>query len=259
MSHHFIDVADLRYAYPDGTEALKGISFRIVHGESVAIVGANGAGKSTLLRHLNGTVIPSAGTVDIGGVPVQKKNLGTIRRSVGMVFSDPDDQLFMPTVADDVAFGPLNLGWPREEVRQKTLAALESVGAAHLADRHPFRLSSGEKRRAALATVLVMEPDILVLDEPVSSLDPRSRRMLIELLKGFSHTKLIATHDLDMAMDLCERTIILSAGRVSADGPTHEIFENRALLESNGLELPLSLQACPVCGRAPVPTVREPE
>ncbi len=249
MSHHFIDITDLRYAYPDGTEALKGISFRITHGESVAIVGANGAGKSTLLRHLSGTVIAADGMVNIGGVSVQKKNLNDVRKRVGMVFSDPDDQLFMPTVMDDVAFGPLNLGWSHEEVRQKAMAALESVGAGHLAERHPFRLSSGEKRRAALATVLVMDPDILVLDEPASSLDPRSRRMLIELLRGFSHTKVIATHDLDMAMDLCDRTIILSAGQVAADGLTHEIFENRELLESNGLELPLSLQACPVCDK----------
>ena len=253
MSHHFIDVSNLRYAYPDGTEALKGVSFRITHGESVAIVGANGAGKSTLLRHLNGTVLPTAGTINIGGVSVEKKNLSDIRKSVGMVFSDPDDQLFMPTVADDVAFGPLNLGWPREEVGEKALAALNSVGAAHLAGRHPFRLSSGEKRRAALATVLVMEPDILVLDEPASGLDPGSRRILIELLKGFNHTKLIATHDLDMATDLCERAIILSAGRIAADGPVHEIFGSRTQLESNGLELPLSLQACPVCGKLQAP------
>ena len=253
MSHHFLDITDLCYAYPDGTEALRRISFRITHGESVAIVGSNGAGKSTLLRHLNGTVIPSAGTVNIGGLSVEKKNLAEIRRRVGMVFCDPDDQLFMPTVADDVAFGPHNLGWPREEVLEKTLAALQSVGAAYLADRHPYRLSSGEKRRAALATVLVMEPDILILDEPASSLDPGSRRMLIGLLKGFTHTKLIATHDLDMAMDLCERTIVLSAGRIAADGPTSELLQDRKLLESNGLEQPLSVQGCPICGKQDAP------
>lgn len=240
MSRYYIELKNLGYEYPDGTVALKDISLRISPGESVALIGANGAGKSTLLRHLNGTVIPSSGRVDIGGLPVEKKHLNEIRKRVGMVFCNPDDQLFMPTVAQDVSFGPINLGWPLDEVKLKVSAALESVGAAPLADRHPFRLSSGEKRRAALATVLVMEPDMLVLDEPVSSLDPRSRRLLIELLKELDNTMLIATHDLDMAINLCERTIILSSGRIAADGPTHELLGDRALLESNGLELPLS-------------------
>ncbi len=249
MSHHFLEVADLRYTYPDGTPALNGVTFTITHGESVAVVGANGAGKSTLLRHLNGSSIPSSGSVNVGGVPVLKKNLHTIRKSVGMVFEDPDDQLFMPTVADDVAFGPLNLGWTHAEVQEKVEAALASVGALHLADRPPYRLSTGEKRRAAIATVLVMEPDILVLDEPGSGLDPRSRRTLIELLKGFAHTKIIATHDLDMAADLCERTIVLAEGTIVADGPTVDIFGDAPLLEANGLERPLSTQACAVCGR----------
>ena len=249
MSHHFINVADLRYTYPDGTPALKGVSFKIMNGESVAIVGANGAGKSTLLRHLNGSILATSGSVNIGGFAVERKNLKAIRRSVGMVFHDPDDQSFMPTVADDVAFGPLNLGWPRDEVKRRTMETLASVGAEHLADRPPFRLSSGEKRRAAIATVLVMNPDILILDEPASGLDPRTRRLLIELLKGFDHMKVIATHDLDMAFDLCERTVVLAGGLVSADGPTHEILTNRSLLESNDLELPRSLQSCPVCGR----------
>jgi cobalt/nickel transport system ATP-binding protein len=249
LSTYTVDVKKLSYRYPDGTEALKDISIIISPGESVALVGANGAGKSTLLRHLNGTVIPESGTVEIGRVSVEKKNLKEIRKRVGMVFSNPDDQLFMPTVAEDVSFGPINLGWPPEEVRVNVAAALESLGAASLAGRHPFRLSAGEKRRAALAAVIVMEPDILVLDEPVSSLDPGSRRMLIDLLKGFTHTRLIATHDLDMAINLCERTIILNSGRIAADGPSSEILSDRTLLESNGLELPLSLQSCPVCGR----------
>ena len=165
-----------------------------------------------------------------------------------MVFCDADDQLFMPTVSEDVAFGPLNLGWSREKVAIKTAETLAAVGATHLAKRPPYRLSTGEKRRAALATVLVMDPDILVLDEPASGLDPRSRRLLIDLLKGFQHTKLLATHDLDMAMDLCSRTLIFAGGKVVADGPTKDIFTNRALLEATGLELPLSVQACPSCG-----------
>ena len=249
MSHHFVEVEGLRYAYPDGPEALTGVSFRVTHGESVALVGANGAGKSTLLRHLNGTIVPILGSVSIGGLPVTRKSLAGIRRKVGMVFSDPDDQLFMPTVRDDVAFGPLNLGWPPAEAHTRSLAALESVDAVHLADRPPFRLSSGEKRRVALATVLVMEPEILVLDEPASGLDPRARGMLIELLERFSHTKLIATHDLDLAMEICTRTLIMAAGGVAADGPTRGLLADRRSLEANGLELPLSLRACPLCGR----------
>lgn len=243
MSHHFIEVTDLEYAYPDETMALNGVSFKVTHGESVSIVGANGAGKSTLLHHLNGSIVPRSGSVNIGGLPVTKKNLPEVRRHVGTVFADPDDQLFMPTVLQDVAFGPLNLGW--EKVEEKSLAALASVGAAHLAERPPFRLSTGEKRRAALATVLVMSPDILVLDEPSSGLDPRARKKLIELLAGFEHTKIIATHDLDLAMALCERTLIVTRGSIAVDGPSREILSDGALLEANGLELPLCLQTPP--------------
>lgn len=246
MSHHFVEISNLYYSYPDGTAALSGVSFKVRHGESVAIVGANGAGKSTLLHLLNGTIMPRSGTVNIGGLIVTKKNLPAVRRHVGTVFSDPDDQLFMPTVLEDVAFGPLNLGW--DNVAEKCTQALESVGAAHLADRPPFRLSTGEKRRAALATVLVMSPDILVLDEPASGLDPRARKKLIELLAGFEHTKIIATHDLDLAMDLCERTLIFASGRVVADGQSKDILSDAALLEAHGLEQPLSMQVCPVRG-----------
>ena len=245
MSHNFVDISNLYYSYPHETSALSGISFKIRHGESVAIVGANGAGKSTILHLLNGSIMPHSGTVNIGGLLVTKKNLPAIRRHVGTVFSDPDDQLFMPTVSEDVAFGPLNLGW--DNISEKCVQALESVGAAHLADRPPFRLSTGEKRRAALATVLVMSPDILVLDEPASGLDPRARKNLIELLAGFEHTKIIATHDLDLAMNLCERMIVFASGCVAADGQSREILSDAALLEANGLEQPLSMQACPVC------------
>ncbi len=245
MSHHFIEISNLHYSYPDGTAALSGISFMVKHGESVAIVGANGAGKSTLLHLLSGSIMPRSGTINIGGLLITKQNLPAIRRHVGTVFSDPDDQLFMPTVFEDVAFGPLNLGW--DNIAEKCTRALESVGAAHLADRPPFKLSTGEKRRAALATVLVMSPDILVLDEPVSGLDPRARRMLIELLAGFEHTKIIATHDLDLAMVLCERTLIFASGIVAAEGISKEILSDRVLLEAHGLELPLSMQAHPAC------------
>ncbi len=249
MSHHTIEAKDLHYVYPDGTRSLNGISFHIGHGESVALVGANGAGKSTLLMHLNGCLTATQGVMRIGDYPVTAKNLKAVRRTVGMVFQDPDDQLFMPTVFDDVAFGPLNLGLPETEVEQKVIQALETVGAAHLRKRPPYKLSGGEKRSVAIAVVLSMSPDILVMDEPSSSLDPYSRRRLIELLKTFDHTKIIATHDLDMALDLCERTIILHKGRVMADGSTIEIFQNDTLLADSRLEKPLSMQNCPLCSQ----------
>ncbi len=170
-----------------------------------------------------------------------------VRRRVGMVFQDPDDQLFMPRVFDDVAFGPLNLGLPRDEVESRVHGALRQVGADHLAERPPYKLSGGEKRAAAIATVLSMSPDILVMDEPSSGLDPLSRRQLIELLRRFRHTKIIATHDLDLVLDVCERTIVLNGGRVAADGPTAEIFRDEALLMANHLEKPLRMQPLAGC------------
>lgn len=242
MSHHRIEVDDLGFAYPDGTEALRGVTFHIGHGESVAIVGANGAGKSTLLMHLTGLLSPARGTVRIGDALVTRETLADVRKSVGMVFQDADDQLFMPTVHDDVAFGPVNLGLSAEEVDARVGDALGRVGATHLADRPPYRLSGGEKRSVAIATVLAMCPSALVLDEPSSNLDPRARRRLIGLLAGFEHTKLIATHDLDLVLDLCERTIVLCEGTVIADGPTREIFRDDALLERSGLERPASMR-----------------
>ena len=250
MSHHTITVDDLSFAYPDGTRALDGVSFGAGHGEAIAVVGANGACKSTLLLHLNGLLTPEHGSVDIGGVPVTKATLPDIRRTVGMVFQDPDDQLFMPTVAEDVGFGPLNLGLAPEEVAARVHAALARVAAEHLAERPPYRLSGGEKRVVAIATVLAMEPKVLVMDEPSSGLDPRARRRLIDLLEGFEHTRLVATHDLDLAATLCERTIVLGRGRVLADRPTTDVFRDDALLEAGGLERPLGMLACPVCGAA---------
>jgi cobalt/nickel transport system ATP-binding protein len=259
MSHHIVEAQDLSYTYPDGTPGIQGVSFRITHGESVAVVGSNGAGKSTLLLHLNGYLLPTRGTLRIGDYPLSKANLKAVRRTVGMVFQDPDDQLFMPTVFDDVAFGPLNLGLPPEEVEDVVMRALETVGASHLKARPPYRLSGGEKRSVAIATVLSMSPDILVMDEPTSGLDPRARRRLIELLKTFQHTKVIATHDLDMAVDLCERTIVLHEGAVTADGPTRELLQDQALLAESGLEKPLQMQNCPLCGnRSDNPKTRAP-
>jgi len=242
MSHHIIEADAVQYSYPDTTPALKGISFTIVHGESVGFVGANGAGKSTLLQHLSGCIFPDSGEVRIGHVPINRKNLQSVRKRIGMVFQDPDDQLFMPRVFDDVAFGPLNLGFPEDEVRERVMTALSEVGAQHLSDRPPYKISGGEKRAVAIATVLSMSPDILLLDEPSSGLDPKSRRQLIHLLKGFSHTKIIATHDLDLVLDVCERTIVLNEGTISADGPTKSIFEDEKLLVRNNLEKPLTMQ-----------------
>lgn len=248
MSHHSIDVAGVGFSYPDGTLALRDVSFHIGHGEAIALVGANGAGKSTLLMHLTGFLMPSAGSVRVGDVPVTRSTIAEIRKTVGVVFQDPDDQLFMPSVYEDVAFGPMNLGLPAEEIQARVTDALRRVGATALKDRPPYRLSGGEKRAVAIATVLAMSPSLLIMDEPSSNLDPRARRRLIDLLGTFEHTKIIATHDLDLAMELCERTIVMSGGTVTADGPTQEIFRNEALLDQSGLERPLSLQGCPVCG-----------
>ncbi len=242
MSHHIVKADNLYYTYPDGTMGINGISFTITHGESVALVGANGAGKSTLLLHLNGCLTSTKGEIRIGDDPLTPKTLKAARRSLGMVFQDPDDQLFMPTVFDDVAFGPMNLGLPEQEVEERVARALETVGASHLKHRPPHKLSGGEKRAVAIATILAVSPDILVMDEPTSNLDPLSRKRLIRLLQSFEHTKIIATHDLDMALDVCERTIVLHKGTITADGPTLDIFNNEDLLLKSGLEKPLRMQ-----------------
>lgn len=248
MSHHIVRAKSLCYTYPSSSCGIRDINFTITHGESVALVGENGAGKSTLLHHLNGFLSPTSGSVHIGDFPISKKTLPNVRRSVGMVFQDPDDQLFMPTVLEDVAFGPLNLGLSPEDAQQVAIKSLERVGAAHLQNRPPYRLSGGEKRSVAIATVIAMSPDILVMDEPSSNLDPKARLRLIDLLKSFTHTKIIATHDLDLAVDVCTRTIILHGGQLIADGPTLPIFQNKELLEKSGLTQPLRMQGCPLCG-----------
>ena len=247
MSHHSLEVKKLRYVYPDGTIALNTVSFRITHGESVGIIGANGAGKSTLLLHMNGCLAPSDGEICIGDIPVTKGTLREIRRTVGMVFQDPDDQLFMPTVFDDVAFGPLNLGIPTHDVEDRVTNALTQVGAEHLRDKPPYCLSGGEKKRVAIATVLSMAPSILVMDEPTSGLDPFARRQVISILQNFHHTKIIATHDLDMVLDVCSRVIVLGEGCIKADGAPELIFNDEVLLVDCRLEKPFTLQGCPLC------------
>lgn len=248
MSHHIVDFKEISFVYPDGKEAVNGVGFRIHHGEAVGIVGANGAGKSSLLKLLTGILLPSKGQIYVGDTPITKKTLPVIRQKIGFSFQDPDDQLFMNTVYDDVAFGPRNYGIDEPEVEKRVIKALETVGALHLKDRAPYKLSGGEKRAAAIAAVLSMEPDILVMDEPTAALDPRARRRLINLLKGFSHTKIIATHDMDMVLELCDRTIVLYEGRVFCDGPSKEVLTDEAMLEKCGLEKPFGLQNCPVCG-----------
>jgi cobalt/nickel transport system ATP-binding protein len=242
MSHHILEFCDVSFSYPDGTQALRGVSFKIIHGESVGIVGANGSGKSTILMHMNGFCLPSSGFVRIGDLEINKKNRREIRRKVGIVFQNPDEQLFMPTVYDDVAFGPLNLGLTEELVHERVIGALSTVNCLELQDKAPHHLSIGQKSSVAIASVIAMQPDILVMDEPAANLDPRSRRGLITMLNTFNHSKIIASHDLDLILDVCQRTIIIRDGKIVADGPSNEILAECMLLEENHLELPLSLQ-----------------
>lgn len=242
MSHHFVECRKICFSYPDGNRALEGISFRITHGESVGIVGANGAGKSTLLNLLLGLNLPSSGEINVGDIPMTKKTLPLIRQRMGLVFQNPDDQLFMNKVYDDVAFGPRSMKLDEAEVERRVKAAMETTDIWHLKDKAPYKLSGGEKKRAAIAAVLSMEPDILVMDEPTAELDPRGRRRIINLLKSFTHTRIIASHDMDLIWDLCQRTIVMNHGTILADGETKKILSDKELLEKAGLELPLRLQ-----------------
>ena len=235
-----LEVRDLRFAYPDGREALRGVSFRLGAGEKVAILGPNGAGKSTLLLHFNG-LLHGSGEVAVMGERVvedDKKALARIRSLVGLVFQDPDDQLFSPTVYDDVAFGPIYMGLPQQEIDERVELALGQVGLEGYDTRMPFHLSGGEKKRAAIATVLSMRPRVLVLDEPSAGLDPRARRGLITLLDQLEQTILITTHDMHMVKEVFPRSIIMDGGVVVADAPTAEILADQELLETHGLELP---------------------
>jgi cobalt/nickel transport system ATP-binding protein len=233
--HHTIEVKDLRFKYPDGHEALRGATLSIAPGEKVALVGPNGAGKSTLMLHLNG-ILHGQGDVRVCGMPIRRENMGKVRAAVGLVFQDADDQLFSPTVFDDVAFGPLHMGLPEAEVRERVSAALAAVRMADYAERVPHHLSVGEKKRIAIATVLSMNPEILVLDEPSAGLDPRARRGLINLLRDLPQTMLVSTHDIRMVEELFRRTAVMDGGRVVADGPTPDILGDQALLAAHGLE-----------------------
>ena len=238
MTTPVLDVRRLAYAYPDGHQALYGVNLHVHQGERVALLGPNGAGKTTLVLHLNGILTAGAGTVAVSGLPVTKDNLLEIRRRVGIVFQDPDDQLFMPTVHDDVAFGPANLGLRGDALESRVSSALEQVGMADFADRPPHHLSFGQRRRVAVATVLAMEPEILVMDEPSSNLDPASRRELADIVKGLDVTVLMVTHDLPYALELCERSVILADGVIAADGATRDVLGDGDLMARNRLELP---------------------
>lgn len=232
-----LQIKDLHFSYPDGHQALRGIDLSICEGEKVAIVGPNGAGKSTLMLHVNG-ILGEDSPVTIAGLEINKKNLPVIRALVGLVFQNPDDQLFSPTVFDDVAFGPLHMGLPEEEVHKRVEKALADVHMNDFGDRLSHHLSMGQKKRIAIATVLSMEPQILVLDEPSAGLDPRSRRSLINFLKALPISMLVSTHDLRMVEDLFPRMVIMDEGKIVADGSTRDLLQDEELLEAHGLESP---------------------
>ncbi len=236
MSHHKLEIKSVDYVYPDtSTKVINSLSAVITHGESIALLGANGAGKSTLLMLLMGILSPVSGEIYVGEVLMTQKTLPDIRKRVGFVFQNPDDQLFMSTIYDDVAFGPRNAGLSEAEVTARVTEALERTGISHLKNRAPFRCSGGEKRAAAISGVLAMKPDILILDEPSSDLDPKARRKVIDLLKTFDHTKIIASHDIDMVYELCQRTIIIQNGQLKADGDTKKIVTDSVLMDNCGL------------------------
>ena len=242
---------DLAFAYPDGHQALFGVDLRVEQGERVAVLGPNGAGKTTLVLHLNGILRGGRGSVHVGGLQVTDRSLQEVRRRVGIVFQDPDDQLFMPTVADDVAFGPRNLGLAESEVQARVAEALDQVGMAEHAARPPHHLSFGQRRRVAVATVLSMRPEVLVLDEPSSNLDPAGRRELAEVLEQLPVTLLMVTHDLPYALQLCPRSVVLDDGVIVADAPTRELLADTARLAAHRLELPYGFSVGPLAQPGP--------
>lgn len=254
MHDNPIAIENLSHSYPDGTFSLNRINLSVQGGERVALIGANGSGKSTLQFHLNGIFLPQSGHIKVGHWEVSPKNLTKIRNFVGLVFQNPDSQLFMPTVWDDIAFGPKNGGIKGKELQVRVLEAMEAVkiDPQVYGSRNPDNLSGGEKKRVAIAGVLAMQPEVLVLDEPSAQLDPRSRRYLINLLQTLSLTQLIATHDLDLAWELCDRTIILSRGQIVYDGQTDRVMSDQNFLKKQDLEPPLSYSR-PYCNLEDAP------
>jgi cobalt/nickel transport system ATP-binding protein len=244
-----VDASGLTYRYPNGHGALLGIDLHVEHGERVAVLGPNGAGKTTLMLHLNG-LMSGSGALEVAGIEVGPDTLADLRLQVGLVFQDPDDQLFMPTVEEDVAFGPLNMKVDRDEAVERVSEALRAVRMEHAAERAPYQLSMGERRRVAIATVLAMRPSLLVLDEPSANLDPRARRELLDVLERVDRTMLVTTHDLPLAAELCERAVILAGGRVVADGPCRDVLADPALLAAHDLELPAGFDLARVEQRA---------
>ena len=253
LTHKALEVRGLAFAYPDGHQALFGVDFAIDEGERVALLGPNGAGKTTVVLHLNGVLTPGAGLVRVGDTDVGKNSLKEVRRRVGIVFQDPDDQLFMPTVYEDVCFGPSNMGLSGSALDRAARAALEAVGMEAYADRPPHHLSFGQRRRVAVATVLAMNPDVLVLDEPSSNLDPTSRRELAEIVLALGLTTLMVTHDLPYAMQLCERALVMNEGVIVADGLTEDILSNAELMAATRLELPFGFDLSSVRDRRSEP------
>lgn len=242
MSHIHINLQDVSFAYEKNRPILKHISFTAHENDAIGLIGANGAGKSTLLKLLVGLHLNFEGEIRVMEIPVEKDTLSNVREKIGYVFQDSESQLFMSTVAEDVAFAPRNYGLPEAEVERRVTEALERIHIEHLRDRQIFRLSGGEKKMVSIATILSMTPDIILMDEPSIALDPQNRRSLIRILNEFEHLKILASHDLDLVMETCNRVILLGNGEIVADGPALEILSDKALLEANGLELPLCMQ-----------------
>lgn len=242
MNHITVDVENLSFGYEKGSRILSEISLHAAPSDSIGLIGANGVGKSTFLKLLVGLYLEFEGTIRIGDLPVEKSTLSEIRSKIGYVFQDSDSQLFMSTACEDIAFAPRNYGLPESEVQSRVDQALRLTGIEHLREKQIYKMSGGEKKLVSIATILSMTPDIILMDEPSIALDPRNRRNLIHILNTFEHLKIIASHDLDLILDTCERTILMSDGRIIRDGATKEILTDKELLEANGLELPFCLQ-----------------
>ena len=242
MGTPLLSLKKVNYSYETGVQVLKDVDLHVHPEESIGLIGANGAGKSTLMKLIVGLCTEYSGEIEVEGVPVTKKDMAKVREKIGYVFQDSDNQLFMSTVFQDVAFGPMNYGYSKEEVQERVEKALSAVGIGELSNKQIYKLSGGEKKLASIATILSLDPKLMLMDEPSVALDPKNRRNLINILNGLNQVKLIASHDLDFIWDTCERTVLISDGKIIADGPTKDILSNKELLEQNSLELPLRLQ-----------------